>query len=337
MRLYQFAGHPNILEKARKTMEKSELSDYEQLREQNIERNTSFLREIGIYDTSQKTKETSVVVAKKRRFVEPERRSHQHQQQKSRSNQAEHVNIAEFAHSLKIIRLGAEWIGYSWNGSYIYTRSFYMSAEVIDNALIAMPKLHTLDISDFKLGPEAVPLLANVLSKMPNLKTLNISGNAIGSDGASHLVHVLARVPKLQNLDISRNEIGPEGAHRLTQSFDRVPLLRQLWIGHNKLGGGGITMLSALCMRDEIRWKSMLAARCLSCILPCLVVDLLLSYLPQGMELVRMEGNRMTGKIEGFIRSFYCLQNISLRGNHLESIDRCLFSLPNLKSFEVYN
>ena len=53
-------------------MEKSQLSDYEQLRKQNIQRNTSFLREIAIYDTSQKTKETSVVVAKKRIFVEPQ-------------------------------------------------------------------------------------------------------------------------------------------------------------------------------------------------------------------------------------------------------------------------
>ena len=177
----------------------------------------------------------------------------------------------------------------------------YTLAELIDHGLCQMPTMHTSDLSNFctssnfkNISPEKVLLLENVLSKMPNLKTLNISGNNFGSDGASHLVHVLARVPKLQNLDISRNEIGPEGAYHLTRSFDRVPLLRQLRIGHNKLGAGGLTLLSALCKRDEIRWKSMLAARCLSSKLPFLVLDLLLSYLPQCMELVEMENNGMT-------------------------------------------
>jgi len=277
-----------------------------------IDRNTSFMSELE-FEKSEEPIDKPLVVNNKRKNVELWCRRQQHKFN-------EHVNIAETAHSLQIFMLGLNMIRYSWNGSHTtgnysiikiddyinqyFEHEDFTLAELIDHGLRQMPAMHTLDLSNFctsrytqniqNIRPEEVLLLENVLSKMPNLKTLNISGNAIGSDGASHLVHALDRVPKLQNLDIGMNEIGPEGAYHLTQSFDRVPLLRQLRIGHNKLGAGGLTLLSALCKRDEIRWKSMLAARCLSSKLPFLVLDLLLSYLPQCMELVEMENNGMT-------------------------------------------
>ena len=72
-------------------MEKSQLSDLEQLREQNIQRNNLFLNQLG-NNTSQKPKEKSVVVAKKRIIVEPQRRSYrQRTSQAKKDNEEDNV------------------------------------------------------------------------------------------------------------------------------------------------------------------------------------------------------------------------------------------------------
>ena len=90
------------------------------------------------------------------------------------------------------------------------------------------PNLRVLDLSNNRIGPEAITALAPHLMDFPSLKQLVLDNNRIGDDGAKTLFSYLQHCNNLQELSLANNGIGSDGCMELAANLHHCTLLRTL-------------------------------------------------------------------------------------------------------------
>lgn len=128
-------------------------------------------------------------------------------------------------------------------------------------AILATQKsLEVADLADIFTSrllseiPPALSALLNALLEIPNLHTINLSDNAFGLNTQAPLVDYLARAVPLRHLILNNNGLGPHAgiliADALTKLAERkeeartngkdVPLLESIVCGRNRLENGSM-------------------------------------------------------------------------------------------------
>ena len=134
------------------------------------------------------------------------------------------------------------------------------ASERLAPVLSAQKQLEVADLADIFTGrllseiPQALTSLLNALLEIPTLHTVNLSDNAFGLNTQAPLVEFLSRHVPLRHLILNNNGLGPNAgtliADALTKLAERkeeartagkeVPLLESIVCGRNRLENGSM-------------------------------------------------------------------------------------------------
>lgn len=134
------------------------------------------------------------------------------------------------------------------------------ASERLATVLATQKNLEVADLADIFTGrllseiPSALSALLNALLEIPTLHTVNLSDNAFGLNTQAPLVDFLERAVPLRHLILNNNGLGPNAgtliANALTKLAERkeearkegkdVPLLESIVCGRNRLENGSM-------------------------------------------------------------------------------------------------
>ena len=106
-------------------------------------------------------------------------------------------------------------------------------------ALVPIPILCKLDLSESGLEEECWETLGEQLGNLTSLHTLCLGGNNLGSAGAIALFAGITRLSTLKSLDLTNTELGPQSCLALVEGLSRLSALRELTLEANLLGPEG--------------------------------------------------------------------------------------------------
>ena len=122
------------------------------------------------------------------------------------------------------------------------------NAQILAQALRAMPLLEYLNLSDCDMEDEGLHVICSSLLEHKHITHLDLSGNDITAAGVSFhspFVHLLTEIsPNLKVLDMQDNEMTSKGVANITRVLSRGPsVLVALRLGCNECGPNGVTHL----------------------------------------------------------------------------------------------
>ena len=113
--------------------------------------------------------------------------------------------------------------------------------------------LHSLELPNNRLSPEAGPSLANVLhSQQQTLSKLDLSHNPLTAAGIESLMDTLLAESKLTILILTDVQLGSKGATTIASILrsKNGNNLRELYIGNNRIGPKGIKNISLELLKN---------------------------------------------------------------------------------------
>lgn len=132
------------------------------------------------------------------------------------------------------------------------------AAQALAPHLSKLTSLHTANLADIFTSrllseiPPALDALLTALLPLPTLRTLNLSDNAFGLNTQAPLVAFLEKHTPLQHLILNNNGLGPDAGARVADALSRLavakksasgpaaPLLETVVCGRNRLENGSM-------------------------------------------------------------------------------------------------
>ncbi|KAL4754886.1 hypothetical protein BDW72DRAFT_165636 [Aspergillus terricola var. indicus] len=147
------------------------------------------------------------------------------------------------------IRLGGNTLGVPASERLAAVLSTQKSLEVAELADIFTSRL----LSEI---PDALTFLLNALLEIPTLHTINLSDNAFGANTQKPLVDFLSRHIPLRHLILNNNGMGPEAGSNIAKALTELALRKE----EARSGGKEVPLLeSIVCGRNRLENGSMAA------------------------------------------------------------------------------
>ncbi|KAM0792138.1 hypothetical protein ACM66B_004837 [Microbotryomycetes sp. NB124-2] len=128
------------------------------------------------------------------------------------------------------------------------------ACSAVADALVSKSQLKVADFSDIFTGrliseiPQSLRSLCTALLRIPTLQSLDLSDNAFGGRSAEPMLELLSTHPTLQVLKLNNNGMGPAGGTMIAEALlanakkakaeSRKPSLKVLVCGRNRLENG---------------------------------------------------------------------------------------------------
>ncbi|KAJ9463170.1 RAN GTPase-activating protein 1 [Diplonema papillatum] len=118
----------------------------------------------------------------------------------------------------------------------------------VENAALD-PLITVVDLTDNKLGPEGMKLLANSMGR-GFVTDCIIRFNNVGKDGADSLSVVVSESSTLTHLDLRGNNLGSAGVERLLKAVGGSTRLQVFGLGGNDIGPEGAAQVAAALVHN---------------------------------------------------------------------------------------